>query len=732
MDDVVAVAAMNGVVAAHVGDDVIAVAPDHEVVAVATFEAVIGTVAIERVVAVAGNENVIDGRATEHHMVFAGVLQVVGIRADRRRVVPNDQRREEDAADRIGITGQVVDGAHDAVRTGNHTLVELPGRVDLQGKGRSQEHDSWEVGRIGVGHHQSRERVVLQLGDEVQPRVAFQVVEAVGVLQLLHLGLEHEVEGRAEHAAKRHFFLGEAADPEVDVVQTGNGDAGRATRPGAGAIEEVQPVRRLADAAQHQERGRGALPVERRGAGNGGVRAVGGDEVDQRFRVLQVLHQIGPAGVGLQLAVAGAGIEFTARRVQGRDAGIAAARDVEGGQVERQAQQVVAHRFGDELIDLVADLARQAADDGTGRLFRGRAAGRKRQRIEEGLNQADLARGEVGVQPVNGLGQHRVAEAVDRVRELGDDRRVDLGLIILVFAKEGIDVRLNGTRELFEHQVLVLHLGTESRRLEQALSVPVQGSDLSRGCWQHQQLGIRHQPLVQEVDIVGGDGHILGVLDQTVVLRVENRVDGGQADVLVDPTVAGDVVRVEQLVVVGACGHRAAGNEVGIGRQWRTGLAVHRNGAVGDIDEELVAGAHGIDQADRRSRITLDENIIGGISNTIRAPHHDHREAVRSLDEIAVGVGGEQRHVVEVGIGKINAKQIARLRLHHFPGGHPTDFDVVRSAEQAIGAQVTIGDQPAGRHRIAGGIELVGAQEHLVRRVRGIGLVLVDERRGGV
>ncbi|MNC03019.1 hypothetical protein D3C76_405380 [compost metagenome] len=153
---------------------------------------------------------------------------------------------------------------------------------------------------------------------------------------------------------------------------------------------------------------------------------------------------------------------------------------------------------------------------------------------------------------------------------------------------------------------------------------------------------------------------------------------------------------------------------------------------MGDIDEELVAGAHGIDQADRRSRITLDENIIGGISNTIRAPHHDHREAVRSLDEIAVGVGGEQRHVVEVGIGKINAKQIARLRLHHFPGGHPTDFDVVRSAEQAIGAQVTIGDQPAGRHRIAGGIELVGAQEHLVRRVRGIGLVLVDERRGGV
>ena len=36
-------------------------------------------------------------------------------------------------------------------------------------------------------------------------------------------------------------------------------------------------------------------PVMRR------VRAVGGDEVDQRFRVLQVLHEVGPARVGLEL-----------------------------------------------------------------------------------------------------------------------------------------------------------------------------------------------------------------------------------------------------------------------------------------------------------------------------------------------------------------------------------------------------------------------------------------------
>ena len=44
-------------------------------------------------------------------------------------------------------------------------------------------------------------------------------------------------------------------------------------------------------------------------------------------------------------------------------------------------------------------------------------------RIEEALDQADLVVGEGRVEPVDRLGQHRVAEAVDDVRELGDDAR---------------------------------------------------------------------------------------------------------------------------------------------------------------------------------------------------------------------------------------------------------------------------------------------------------------------
>ena len=82
------------------------------------------------------------------------------------------------------------------------------------------------------------------------------------------------------------------------------------------------------------------------------------------------------------------------------------------------------------------------------------------------------------------------------------------------------------------------------------------------------------------------------------------------------------------------------------------------------------------------------------------------------------------------GVRQIDAEEVARLRLHDLPGRHAADFGVGigRSAELAIGAQVPVGDQLAGRDRMAGGVKLVGAQEHLMRRMRRVGLVLIDER----
>ena len=102
---------------------------------------------------------------------------------------------------------------------------ELLCRIDLEDQCGRLEHVGRQMLGVGVEHDELRERVVLELGAEVQARRARQVVEAVAVLQRFELVLEHEVEGRAEQAAERRLLLGQAADPEVDVV-----DAGRALR----------------------------------------------------------------------------------------------------------------------------------------------------------------------------------------------------------------------------------------------------------------------------------------------------------------------------------------------------------------------------------------------------------------------------------------------------------------------------------------------------------------------
>src|SRR6185437_6057244 len=107
-----------------------------------------------------------------------------------------------------------------------------------------------------------------------------------------------------------------------------------------------------------------------------------GDEVDQRLRVLDVLHEVGPARIGLELRVADGRVEFATRLVQRRNAGVAAARDVEHREVERGAEQVAAQRLGDELVDLVADRAGDAAHDRARRLFGGRTARRIGQGVE--------------------------------------------------------------------------------------------------------------------------------------------------------------------------------------------------------------------------------------------------------------------------------------------------------------------------------------------------------------
>ena len=96
-----------------------------------------------------------------------------------------------------------------------------------------------------------------------EARGALQVVEAVAVLQLLQLVLEHEVEGRAEHAAERHLLLGQAADPQVDGVDAGD----RSTPFGA-----VAPRRRCCSGSRGGRSGASvAVDVRRRSTSRRGA-----------------------------------------------------------------------------------------------------------------------------------------------------------------------------------------------------------------------------------------------------------------------------------------------------------------------------------------------------------------------------------------------------------------------------------------------------------------------------
>ena len=97
------------------------------------------------------------------------------------------------------------------------------------------------------------------------------------------------------------------------------------------------------------------------------------------------------------------------------------------------------------------------------------------------------------------------------------------------------------------------------------ISVPKRAAWNSRSPFQIEIFGViridgakrrrRQQPLVQECNVAGlervENQRLLGLLNQPVVLGVEDGMHGREADILVGAAVAGDVVRVEQLIVIG-------------------------------------------------------------------------------------------------------------------------------------------------------------------------------------
>ncbi|MCY1489125.1 hypothetical protein D9M68_228420 [compost metagenome] len=300
--------------------------------------------------------------------------------------------------------------------------------------------------------------------------------------------------------------------------------------------------------------------------------------------------------------------------------------------------------------------------------------------------------------------------------ELGDDGRVDVGVVHLGRREEDVDLRLYLAGELLEHQVLVLHLGGETRRLEQAGAIPLQRGDAARIGGIGDRVGIVQvdaQPFVDESQVVARHHHLLDVLDHAVVLGMEHVVHRGQADVLVAAAVAGDEVTIEQFVVVGQAlpGNRVAqrfvrcGTDDGVVIRSQLTTDEQRHGIVRDVVEEGVVGS------DRQTCIHRSSRGTG----LMAASGHDLRETcARVRDEVAIGVGGNHRQVEHVGIIQLDTEDVQCLRLDVRPGRQAA----VLAIEHAPGVYRPTVDQH------------VLAQEHLVRRVRRVGLVLVDERSG--
>ena len=198
-------------------------------------------------------------------------------------------------------------------------------------------------------------------------------------------------------------------------------------------------------------------------------------------------------------------------------------------------------------------------------------------------------------------------EAIDSVRELGDDVGIDGDVVRL----ELIDVRLDAAREVLEDEVLVLHFGCEPRRLEQVFAIPFALLNAIG------QIRPRKEPLAHKGRIVVhlGQDHLLQVPDQPVVFRVEDVMDGGQADVLVSAPIAGDVMSIEQLIIVIAARIRAV--EI---PEADLGIAVRdlagRNGIVRDVVQEGMSGAGRASGADGMGRVAFDEGEC----------RHGHRE----------------------------------------------------------------------------------------------------------
>ena len=517
------------------------------------------------------------------------------------------------------------------------------------------------------------------------------------VLEPLHLGAEHIRERGAEHAAEGHQLFSQTTDPEIDGFHPSEGWSGI----GARRRKEGRGIR-LTEGCLIKE-SLGCSPSGGIGASSkdAGVGSVGGDEIDERPSVAKVLAEVVPAGVRPQGAVGGVGKEQPTGLIEARDAILAAAGDVEGTEVEGQAHQVVAQGLGDEFINLLTDLVGGPVEKGSNRVFNRRATGGKCCGVEERFDQPHGRRNAGGgIDPIHRVGEHRVAEAIDNAGELKHHRWIDRAVV----PSKDVNGRQQLATELFKDKMLILHLVGKSSRLEQTLPIPLQRCN---GCGRRRNgKNGGGKPLVQQWQVVGSENISLDRLNKAVVLRMKDVVNGCQSNVLIAATIARDVMKIEQFVVIGA-GSRGSRCCIDHGvRIWSLSRRRHR--VVGDVIQKGMAGTQGAGRADRRRRRTLDKAAI--LQNQLG-------EAVGTGDEVAVEICQDQGNIADIAVSQCNAQMGTGLLLDLAPVGDRICRRTINEATRCHGTTID---------------EQVIPQEGLMGRMGGVGLVLVNPGRGRV
>ncbi len=208
------------------------------------------------------------------------------------------------------------------------------------------------------------------------------------------------------------------------------------------------------------------------------------------------------------------------------------------------------------------------------------------------------------------------------------------------------------------------------------------------------------------------------VVDLEVVLLVEHVVDRGEAEILVHPPVAGDVVVAQGLH------HRLADQGlIGAGHDPHHQLAAGRIGGILRHDDQQAVE---VDPLEQVRPVAEHVEVRGGVDQVGDRQVVQHQGLARAVV------------VVDVRVGEVGSPEAGVQRVVHF------------QAQLCQGRQGLVGGDavPAGpvllqavaveqAHARDVGPRMVGildplAQQGGDRRVRAIGLALVDERRGVV